>query len=334
MKIAIYSSKPFEQVYLEQSNNSKHELYFITASLSIETASLAEGCESIAVFANDDVSSKVLDKLNHIGVRHIAIRAAGYDQVDLKKAAELKFNVANVPSYSPYAIAEYAITMMLTLNRKIVRADHQVKDFNFSLNELIGFDLHGKTVGIIGVGKIGAIVAKILHGFGCKILGVDIEPNHELTEQYGLRYTTLKELFSEADIISIHAPLTPETKYMINKSSLSLMKKGVMIINTSRGALLNTNDAIDALKEGQIGYLGLDVYEKEKGIFFYDHSHETMQDDVLAHLLTLKNVLITGHQAFLTENALKNIADTTIYNLDCWKKGEASEYELIHSSGS
>ncbi|MDB5257451.1 MAG: hydroxyacid dehydrogenase [Chitinophagaceae bacterium] len=330
MKVAIYSSKAFEEVYLEKSNDSKHELYFIKESLSVETASLSQGCESIAVFTNDDVSSKVLDKLNHIGVRHIAVRAAGYDQVDLKKATELKMNVANVPEYSPYAIAEYAIAMMLTLNRKIIRADHQVKDFNFSLNELIGFDLHGKTVGIVGVGKIGAIVAKILHGFGCQILGVDIRPNQELTEQYGLRYTTLKELCSEADIISIHAPLTLETKYLINKSSLSLMKKGVMIINTSRGALLNTSDAIDALKEGKIGYLGLDVYEKEKGMFFSDHSHEIMQDDLFSHLLTFKNVLVTGHQAFLTENALKNIADATIYNLDCWATGEASKYELIH----
>jgi D-lactate dehydrogenase len=204
-----------------------------------------------------------------------------------------------------------------------------VKDFNFSLDELIGFDLYGKTVGIVGVGKIGAIAAKILHGFGCKILAVDIQPNLELTEKYGLRYTTLEELCKESDIISIHAPLTPDTKYLINKNTLSQMKKGVMIVNTSRGALLNTSDAIDALKEGKIGYLGLDVYEKEKGLFFYDHSNEMMKDDLLSRLLTFKNVLVTGHQAFLTENALKNIADATIYNLDCWGKGEASKYELI-----
>ncbi|MDF2455027.1 MAG: D-lactate dehydrogenase [Cytophagaceae bacterium] len=329
MKVALYSMKPFEQVYLEQSNAKKHELSFIKEALSVETASLAQDCEAIAVFTNDDVSSKVLDKLNQIGVRHVAVRAAGYDQVDLKKAGELKFNVGNVPEYSPYAIAEYAIAMILAMNRKIIRADHQVKDFNFSLDELIGFDLYGKTVGIVGVGKIGAIAAKILHGFGCKILAVDIQPNLELTEKYGLRYTTLEELCKESDIISIHAPLTPDTKYLINKNTLSQMKKGVMIVNTSRGALLNTSDAIDALKEGKIGYLGLDVYEKEKGLFFYDHSNEMMKDDLLSRLLTFKNVLVTGHQAFLTENALKNIADATIYNLDCWGKGEASKYELI-----
>lgn len=329
MKVALYSIKPFEQAYLEQSNAQKHDLLFIKESLSVETASLAQNCEAISVFANDDASSKVLDKLNHIGVRHVAVRAAGYDQVDLKKAGELKFHVGNVPEYSPYAIAEYAIAMILTMNRKIIRADHQVKDFNFSLDELIGFDLHGKTVGIVGVGKIGAIAAKILHGFGCTILGVDIHPNQELTEKYNLRYTTLQELCKESDIVSIHAPLTPDTKYLINKNTLALMKKGVMIVNTSRGALLNTSDAIDALKEGKIGYLGLDVYEKEKGLFFYDHSNEMMKDDLLSRLLTFKNVLVTGHQAFLTENALKNIADATIYNLDCWNTGSASKYELV-----
>jgi len=329
MKVAIYSIKPFEQVYIEQSNNKKHELSFIKEALSVETASLAQDCEAISVFTNDDVSSKVLDKLNNLGVRHVAVRAAGYDQVDLKKAAELKLNIANVPEYSPYAIAEYTIAMILAMNRKIIRADHQVKDFNFSLDELIGFDLHGKTVGIIGVGKIGAITAKILHGFGCTILGVDIHPNPELTEKYNLRYTSLEELYRESDIISIHAPLTPDTRYLINKSTLSQMKTGVMIVNTSRGALLNTSDAIDALKEGKIGYLGLDVYEKEKGLFFYDHSNEVMKDDLLSRLLTFKNVLVTGHQAFLTANALKNIADATIYNLDCWHKGEVSKYELI-----
>jgi D-lactate dehydrogenase len=328
MKVALYSIKPYEQVYLEQSNANQHELLFIKESLALETINLAKDCESISVFTNDDVSSKVLEQLYHLGVRHVAVRAAGYDQVDLKKADELKINIANVPKYSPYAIAEYAITMMLALNRKIIRADHQVKDFNFSLDQLIGFDLHGKTVGIIGVGKIGAVLVKILHGFGCKILGLDIHPNPELIEKYDLRYTSLEELCREADIISIHAPLTADTKYMINARTLSLMKKGVMIINTGRGTLLNTSDAIEALKEGKIGYLGLDVYEKEKGLFFYDHCNDTLQDDLFARLLTFKNVLATGHQAFLTENALRNIADATIYNLDCWAKGEPSHYEV------
>ena len=330
MKVAIYSSKSFENDYLKKSNNNVHDLLFIKDSLSVETASLAKGCESIVVFANDDVSSKVLDKLNHLGVRHVAIRAAGYDQVDLKKAAELKINVANVPEYSPYAIAEYAVTMMMAMNRKIIRADHQVKDFNFALDDLIGFDLHGKTVGIVGVGKIGAIVTKILHGFGCKIIGFDIQQKKELIDKYDLRYASLEELCSESDIISLHAPLNEHTKYIVNKKTLALMKKGVMIVNTGRGALLNTMDAIESLKQGQIGYLGLDVYEKEKGMFFYDHSHEMMKDDLFAHLLTFKNVLVTGHQAFLTETALENIADATLYNLNCWEKREHSKYELIY----
>jgi D-lactate dehydrogenase len=329
MKVAVYSTKKFERFYLEVANNNKHDLIFLEEALSMDTVSLAKGCHAVSIFTNDDASAEVLEQLKEINIQHIAIRAAGYDQTDLKKGAALNFHVANVPEYSPYSIAEHTVAMVQALNRKIVLADGQVKEYNFSLDNLIGYDLNGKTVGIIGLGKIGGIVAKILHAFGCKLFGYDIQPNKEYKEKYGVEYVTLEHLCKYADIISLHAPLNEHTKYMINSERIKLMKKGVMIINTGRGGLLNTADAIEGLKSGQIGYLGLDVYEKEKGLFFYDHSTDIPQDDVFARLLTFKNVLVTGHQAFLTENALKNIADTTIYNLDCWEKGEGSDHELI-----
>lgn len=329
MKVAVYSTKDFERPYLETANKRKHELVFLKAALNLETVEMAKGCNAISIFTNDDASAKVLNKLHEINIKHIAIRAAGYDQTDLKRGAELTFQVANVPEYSPYSIAEHTIGMIQALNRKIVQADQQIKNFNFSLDNLIGYDLHGKTVGIVGLGKIGGIVAKILHAFGCKLLGYDIQPNLEYQEKYGVEYVTLEDLCKSADIISLHAPLNEHTKYMINKETIQSMKKGVMIINTGRGGLINTAEAIEGIKSGQIGYLGLDVYEKEKGLFFYDHSLDIPKDNLFATLLTFKNILVTGHQAFLTENALRNISDTTIYNLDCWEQGESTNNELV-----
>lgn len=328
MKVAIYSTKKYERVYLEKSNRGKHDFLFLEESLSPDTAELAKGCEAVCIFTNDDAGSESLKNLAKVGVKSMATRAAGYDNIDLNEAQDLNIPVANVPEYSPYAIAEHTIAMILAMNRKIVQADHQVKNYNFALDNLIGFDLHGKTVGIIGLGKIGRIVAKILHGFGCNLIGYDVTENKELTSAYGLEYVSLGKLCKQADIITLHTPLNDHTRYIINKANLQLMKKGVMIVNTGRGGLLNTADALEALKDGKIGYLGLDVYEKEKGLFFYDHSSELPQDDLFARLLTYKNVLITGHQAFLTENALGNIADTTIYNLDCFQKSERSIHEL------
>ncbi|MCR6640465.1 MAG: 2-hydroxyacid dehydrogenase [Sporocytophaga sp.] len=328
MKLAIYSTKPYERKYLESANQGKHELSFFEEALSSETVYKANGCDAISIFTNDDGSAEVLEIIKKLNIRSIAVRAAGYDNVDLKKATELNFKVANVPDYSPYSIAEHTATLILALNRKVVQADHKVKDYNFLLDDLIGFDLNGKTVGIIGVGKIGGILAKIMNGFGCKVLGFDIKENKEYTEKYNLQYVSLDEMYQKADIISLHAPLNELTKYMINKESINKMKDKVMIVNTGRGGLINTIDAIDALKSGKIGYLGLDVYEKEKGLFFYNHSADIMKDDVFARLLTFKNVIITGHQAFLTDNALKNIADTTIYNLDSWQTGSRSKNEL------
>jgi len=329
MKVAIYSTKKFEKAYLENSNRHKHDITFLDVALSKETVWLAEGHDAVSIFTNDDASAKVLEELNKINVKKIAIRAAGYDQTDLVKAAELKFNVGNVPEYSPYSIAEHTVAMILSLNRKIVIADKKIKNYNFCLDDLIGYDLNGKTIGIIGLGKIGGIVARIMSGFGCKIIGYDIEKNKELIDNYQLQYMSLEDLCQKADIISLHAPLNEHTKYLIRKDTIRLMKKGVMIINTGRGGLVNTFDAIEGIKSGHIGYLGLDVYEKEKGLFFYDHSEGIPTDDIFARLLTFKNVLITGHQAFLTENALMNIADTTIYNLDCWERREKSINELV-----
>lgn len=330
MKVTVFSTKNYERPFLENANKGKHDLLFLEKSLSPDTAHLAEGCDAVSVFTNDDACAEVLEKLAGLKIRSIATRAAGYDNIDLSKAEKLELKVANVPEYSPYAIAEHTLAMILAMNRKIVRADRKVKDYNFALDDLIGFDLHGRTVGVIGLGKIGSIVVKILHGFGCRILAYDLQKNEHLTGKYGVQYVSLDELCKQSDIISLHAPLNANTKYMIRKETLSLMKNGVMIVNTGRGPLINTIDAIEALKEGKIGYLGLDVYEKEKGLFFYDHTHDIPKDDLFARLLTFKNVLITGHQAFLTENALKNIADTTIHNLTCFENGERSVNELTH----
>ncbi|MBX9851734.1 MAG: 2-hydroxyacid dehydrogenase [Cytophagaceae bacterium] len=329
MKVTVFSSKEFEKKSLAKAFGDKHTLNFITKSLSADTADLANGSDAVCIFPNDDACGATLEALHILNIHFIANRAAGYDHIDLNKASELNFSVANVPGYSPYAIAEHAVAMMLSLNRKIVRADHKVKDYDFTLDDLIGFDMNGKTVGIVGLGKIGSIVAKILNGLGCNILAYDIEQNQDYVKKYNVLYTTLDNLFSESDIITLHAPLNQHTKYMINKDNINKMKKGVMIINTGRGGLINTIDAIEGLKSNHIGYLGLDVYEKEKGLFFYDHSKEIPTDDTFARLLAFKNVLITGHQAFLTETALKNIADTTAQNLDCWQEGKPSPNELV-----
>ena len=331
MKIAIYSAHKFELEQVQKANADKHEIKFIDTYLSTDTVVLAKDHDCVALFANDDASATVLEQLKKVGIKYIALRSAGYNHVDIQKAKELGLKVANVPEYSPYSVAEHAITLMLTLNRKIIRANSRIKELNFSLNGLTGFDMNGKTVGIVGTGKIGQVVAKILHGFGCKLLAYDILPNQQLIDQYQVHYTNIDELCQQADIITLHVPLNDHTKYIIDEPQIANMKKGVMLVNTSRGALLNTKAVIKALKTRHIGYLGLDVYEEEKGLFFEDHSDEDiLQDDVIARLLTFKNVLITSHQAFLTETALQNIADTTIYNIDCWAEGKESKNELTN----
>jgi len=328
MKTALYSNHGFEKSYLLNANNGKHELIILEPSLNLQTVSLAEGCVAVALFVSDDASAPVLEKLNQLGVKFIALRSAGFNNVNIKRAKELGIKVARVPDYSPYAVAEHTIALMLALNRKIIRSHIRIMEQNFSLDGLVGFDMHGKTVGIIGTGKIGSVIAKILYGFGCKLLAFDKVENVELKEKCNVEYTDCMTLCKRSDIITLHAPLTEETKYLINKNCIADMKPGVMLINTSRGGLVKTKDVIDALKTGHIGYFGMDVYEEEAGLFFEDHSEDILQDDTIARLMSFKNVIITSHQAFLTDIALKNIAETTIYNLDCFEQNVVSKNEL------
>ncbi len=328
MRVTVFSAHGFELPFLEEALPQEYELVPLKYALSPETAIMAAGSEVISVFVNDDCSAPVLDRLCESGVRCILLRSAGFNHVDLKRAAELGIFVANVPAYSPYAVAEHAVALMMALNRRLIRAHNRVSDLNFSLDGLTGFDFNGKTVGIIGVGKIGEIVAKIMNGFGCHVLVVDPNVNANLVSDYNVEYVDIETLCKKSDIITLHAPLLPNTKYMINRKSIAWMKDDVMLINTSRGGLVNTKDVINALKRRKIGYLGLDVYEEEQGLFFEDHSSDILEDDKIARLMTFPNVLITSHQAFLTKTALKNIADTTIDNLICYKEQTPCENKL------
>lgn len=329
MNTTVYSTHKFEEHYLIQANNNKHQLILLDVRLTEETAVLAKGSKTVSLFTGDDASKNVLKKLKAIGVENIALRSAGFNHVDLKKASELGIKVARVPAYSPYAIAEHTMALILALNRKLIKAHNRVREQNFSLNGLTGFDLNGKTVGVIGTGKIGSVLVKILYGFGCNILAQDINENQNLIDKYGVIYTDCATLCKHADIISLHVPLKASTKHLIDREHISLMKPGVMLINTSRGGLVDTKAVIEGLKTKKIGYFGIDVYEEEEGLFFEDHSEDILQDDVIARLMTFNNVLITSHQAFLTKTALTNIAETTIYNLDCFEKQERSGNEVI-----
>lgn len=328
MKVLVYSAKNFEIPYLERANNGKHKLTFIKEALTSETTMKAVAFDAISIFSADEACFLTLEKLKDFGVKYITLRSVGHDNVNLRAASRLNIRVANVPAYSPYSIAEHATSLLLALNRKLIESNRRVEHYNFNIDNLIGFDLNTKTVGIIGTGKIGAVMAKIMHGFGCQVLGYDIEENKDLIERYNMRYVALQDLCKQADIISLHVPLNTETHQLINEELISQMKDGVIIINTARGSVINTEDVIDGLKNEKIGALGIDVYENEKGTFFKDHSHEIPKDDLLMKLNTMPNVLITGHHAFLTEEALTNIANTTIYNLDCWDKEGETENEL------
>lgn len=328
MKIVVYSARSYDKTHFDVFSESQFTFEYVEEALNIETAALAAGAFAVCIFVNDDASAPVVEKLAALGVKGIAIRAAGHDQTDKEAAHTFGIHVANVPSYSPHSIAEHTIALLLALSRHIVEADLRVKKYNFNLEPLVGFNLHHKKVGIVGVGKIGGLTAKILHGFGSDVIGFDPYPNKEYTEKYGLQYVSLEEIFTTADVIIIQAPLNAQTKYLINKTSISSMKDGVIIINTGRGGIMNTLDVIEGLKSGKIGALGTDVYEKEKGLFFYDHSDNTAIDPLFDQLLKFKNVLVTGHMAFLTTNALSSIAKTTIENLQSWEKGEASSHEL------
>jgi D-lactate dehydrogenase len=324
VKVAIFSAKKYDREFLSAANASHHELRFFEPHLNEETAGLAAGFEAVCVFVNDQVNATVITTLDSLGVRLIALRCAGYNNVDLTAATKHGITVVRVPAYSPYAVAEHTIALMLALNRKLHRAYNRVREGNFALDGLVGFDMHEKTVGVIGTGQIGTVVAQILTGFGCPILAFDPLPN-ATCQSCGVRYVELDELFAQSDLITLHCPLTPENKYLINAAAIAKMKDGVMLINTSRGALLDTVAIIAALKSGKIGYLGLDVYEEEERIFFEDRSGLILSDDIFARLLTFPNVVLTGHQAFFTREALLNIAATTIDNITRFETGQVFE---------
>ncbi|HSY61221.1 MAG TPA: 2-hydroxyacid dehydrogenase [Cytophaga sp.] len=328
MKVIVYSANEYDQTYFNACTDSAFHFEYVQESLSLDTVERAKDAFAVCIFVNDDASKPILEKLAALGVKGIAIRAAGHDQTDHEAAHQLGLHVANVPAYSPHSIAEHTVALLLALTRKIVEADKRVKSYNFKLDPLVGFNLHRKKVGIIGIGKIGGITAKILQSFGCTLLGFDPKPNNEYAKTYDIHYVSIDELIQNADIIIIQAPLNSATKYLINKSSIAAMKNGVFIINTGRGGIIHTADVIEGLKSGKIGALGIDVYENEKGLFFNDHTMSIPTDDLFARLLTFKNVLVTGHMSFLTTNALTSIVQTTIENLNAWKAGQNAVNEL------
>ena len=328
MEVAVFSSKSYVRDFLNEANKAcGHGLRFLRPGLSPDTAPLGRLYPAVCVFVNDDVSRPVLEELAAGGTRLIALRCAGFNNVDLAAAGELGLRVARVPAYSPYAVAEHTVGLMLALNRRIHRAYARVRESNLALEGLLGFDMHGRTVGIIGTGKIGQVVARIMAGFGCALLGYDTYPS-EACRELGLQYVSLEELARRSDIITLHCPLTPETHHMIDRDFLRQAKKGVMLINTSRGKLIDTPAVVAALKSGKVGYVGLDVYEEEGHLFFEDLSNEVLQDDVFARLLTFPNVIITGHQGFFTAEALRNIAETTLANITAFEREEALENEV------
>ncbi|OEY73497.1 2-hydroxyacid dehydrogenase [Salegentibacter salarius] len=328
MKTTVYSLSPYEKPFLEKQNKNGIELNYRKEKLSKETVSLAEGSEAVSIFTNDDASAEVLEELKKTGIKYITTRSMGVDHIDLEKTKDLGIKVANVPHYSPHSVAEHSLSLMLALNRKLIPASRKIQDYNFRLNGLVGFDMHNKTVGMLGAGEIGAVSAKILHGFGCKLMIYDVKKDQDLIEKYDAKYVELEELCKNSDIITIHAPLTKDTKHLINKENISLMKEGVMIINTARGAICKTEDLIEGLKNGKIGSLGLDVYEYEKDLFFEDHSTDLIQDDLFVRLIGFKNVLITAHQAFLTNEALKENIEATLKNLESWSNAKEAKNEV------
>ena len=330
MRVAVFSTKSYDRAFLSAANAARgdeHELVFFEPRLTRETVRLAAGFPAICVFVNDQLSAPVLQALAGEGLKLVALRCAGFNNVDLNAARESGLTIARVPAYSPYAVAEHTVGLMLTLNRKFHRAFARVREGNFALDGLLGFDLYGRTIGIVGTGKIGAIVAQIMKGFGCQLLAYDPYPNPDCVA-LGVRYVTLQELFAAADIITLHCPLTPGTQHLIDAAALDQMKTGAMLINTGRGALIDTQAAIAALKSSQLGYLGLDVYEEESDLFFEDLSNRVIQDDVFMRLLTFPNVVITGHQGFFTAEALKNIAETTLENITAFERGTGALNEV------
>ncbi len=322
MKVAIFSAKSYDKRYFELENTSfNHELVFFEANLNSMTATLAKGFIAVCAFVNDELDRECLKKLSDCGIKTVALRCAGFNNVDLDAASDLEIAVVRVPEYSPHGVAEHAVALILSLNRKIYRAYNRVRENNFLLEGLLGFNLNSKTIGTIGTGKIGSVFCKIMKGFGCSVLAYDPYPNKECIAN-GVEYVDLESLLKKSDIISLQCPLTPETYHLIDDKAISCLKEGVMLINTSRGALIDTVAVIKGLKSGRIGHLGLDVYEEEGDLFFEDVSDKILEDDVFARLLTFPNVLITGHQAFFTDEALEKIANITLQNLADIEQGK------------
>ncbi|MGL6194166.1 MAG: 2-hydroxyacid dehydrogenase [Thermoguttaceae bacterium] len=328
MKVAVFSTKPYDEEFLLKKNDSyKHEFTFFDVKLNIQTAVLAEGYPTVCVFVNDKLDADVLEQLHKGGTRFIALRCAGFNNVDLEAAHKLGFLVGRVPAYSPYSIAEYTIGMILALSRKICRAYARTRDGNFSIDGLLGYDLHDKTFGVIGTGKIGAITAKLMKAFSKKVVASDPFPNEELLSA-GVEYVDRDELFRTADVISLHCPLTDDSYHLICDRTIQLMKPGVLIINTSRGALVDTESVISGLKSGKIGALGLDVYEEEADFFFEDYSDKVIKDDHLARILLFPNVVVTGHQAYFTSEAMQGIVQMTLENIAAFENGTTPPGEI------
>lgn len=329
MRIAFFSTKAYDKEYFKKSSqSSKHEIVYFDIALSAKTVNLTTGCDAVCVFVNDKIDKDTIEALSANGIKAILLRCAGYNNIDIKAAIRNNIKVLRVPAYSPEAVAEHAAALILTLNRKTHKAFNRVRENNFSIEHLVGFNLHGKTIGVIGTGLIGKSFASIMKGFGSKVIAYDIHESEEL-KALGVTYTSLDQLMADSDIISLHCPLVPQTQYLINKNTISKMKDGVMIINTSRGGLINSKDVIGGLKSGKIGYLGLDVYEQEADIFFQDLSESVLKDETISRLMSFPNVLITSHQGFFTKEALEQIATITLNNLTALQKGEELVNEVV-----
>ncbi len=326
MKIAVFSTQKYDREFLS-AVPTEHKFVFFEAQLNTDTVNLTQGFDGVCIFVNDHADSEIITELKNNGIKVIALRCAGFNNVDVKAAEKADIRVVRVPAYSPEAVAEHAVALIMTLNRKTHKAYLRIKENNFSLERLTGFNIYGKTVGVIGTGKIGKAFCKIMLGFGAKVIAYDKFEDDE-AKKLGIKYVTFEEVLKNSDIISLHCPLTPETKYMIDWEAFANMKDGVMLINTSRGALINTKDAILALKRGKIGYLGIDVYEQEEHLFYKDLSENIIPDDTIARLMSFPNVMMTSHQGFFTKEALTEIAATTVGNIDCVAQGKPSPNEV------
>ncbi len=326
MKIAVFSTQKYDREFLS-AVPTEHKFVFFEAQLNNDTVNLTQGFDGVCIFVNDHADSEIISELKNNGIKVIALRCAGFNNVDVKAAEKAGIRVVRVPAYSPEAVAEHAVALIMTLNRKTHKAYLRIKENNFSLERLTGFNIYGKTVGVIGTGKIGKAFCKIMLGFGAKVIAYDKFEDDE-AKKLGIKYVTFEEVLKNSDIISLHCPLTPETKYMIDWEAFANMKDGVMLINTSRGALINTKDAILALKRGKIGYLGIDVYEQEEHLFYKDLSENIIPDDTIARLMSFPNVMMTSHQGFFTKEALTEIAATTVGNIDCVAQGKPSPNEV------